>query len=163
LWGGARPTASRCAAPPPNTSSASRTGVSLRIGEQGRTDAIRSPWENAKITGADYSESLGNWLALETATGDRYQLGHLHESAADRVGQTIERGGYLATEGNSGKSSGYHLDLRLLEQTEDDRHVNTDSDEFCRHLTASFGATAERASDPQEMRVVVEHRGLDKI
>jgi len=85
-------------------------GVDLRIGAQGRPDPICSLWESAKIIGADHSESLGYWMALETEQGKRYQLGHLDESAPDRIGDTVQRGEQLGIEGNSGKSSGYHLD-----------------------------------------------------
>lgn len=142
-------------------------GVDLRIGEAGKPDPITSPWANAKIIGADYSETLGNWMALETPTGDRYSLGHLDDDRGEKmVGKTLKRGEVVGMEGTTGSSTGYHLDLRLLEEGDEQRRLNLDPSAFYGRYLDSINTPAPPKPGDTASRngeVHVYHHGLERV
>lgn len=140
-------------------------GVDLRIGEAGRPDPITSPWEKAKVIGADYSETLGNWMVVQAVNGLRYQFGHLDDARGERmVGRTLERGDVIGMEGTTGSSTGYHLDFRLLEEDDETKRVNKDPAAFYRRYLDSVNTGQPEASaptPPAEMHVRVS--GLESM
>lgn len=134
-------------------------GVDLRIGQQGQPDDITSPWDQVEIIDAGANDSYGNWMSLQAGDGTRWQMGHLQDSMKDSIGRRVRRGGYLATEGNSGASSGYHLDLRALEETPELEALNRDPEAFWRRFDSSLNGGKEAS----EVRVTVVHEGLENV
>jgi hypothetical protein len=118
--------------------------------------------------GADYSGTLGNWMVVETGSGERYQLGHLDDKRGEKmIGQTLGRGDVIGMEGTSGASTGYHLDRRLLEENDEDKRINRDPAAFYQRYLETVGAglepTAAREAVPVNNRVDVYHHGLDNV
>ena len=142
-------------------------GVDLRIGAAGKPDPITSPWANAKVIGADHSETLGNWMALETPTGDRYSLGHLDDDRGEKmIGKTLKRGEVIGMEGTTGSSTGHHLDLRLFDETEEQRRTNLDPSAFYKRFLESVNARIPSGPGEATSRngeVHVYHHGLERV
>ena len=122
---------------------------------------------NAKVIGADHSETLGNWMALETLTGDRYSLGHLNDDRGEKmVGKTLKRGEVIGTEGTTGSSTGYHLDLRLFDETEEQRRANLDPAAFYGRFLDTINTpetTKPGDSASRNGEIHVYHHGLERV
>lgn len=139
-------------------------GADLRIGEAGRPDPIYSPWDRARVVDAGESDSYGHWLRLEAENGSKWELGHLNDPTGNLMGKTFRRGDKIATEGTSGASTGYHLDLRAYD-TEDPalRAINKDPVQFWERFQNSLTAPDKTADAPEKKRLDVHIHGLNDI
>lgn len=61
---------------------------------------------------ADYSESAGNYIKIQTDSGWTVIFMHMDSFAVER-GQQVERGDLVGYSGNSGRSTGPHLHLEV--------------------------------------------------
>lgn len=68
---------------------------------------------SGKVTSADYNDSYGNYIILESAEG--YEIRYAHLNRIDvSAGEFVEKGTQIGTVGNTGNSTGAHLHLELL-------------------------------------------------
>lgn len=60
----------------------------------------------------DYgNNNIGKGIIIKTDSGENLILGHLSDTSAVEVGQSVNMGDYLALSGNTGRSTGAHLHL----------------------------------------------------
>ena len=64
-----------------------------------------------QVIRADSGSPYGNSVLLQLPTGEMVRLSHLSNLGAYQEGQTILPGQYVGTTGNTGKSTGEHLDV----------------------------------------------------
>ncbi len=134
-----------------------RVGANLRIGAQGVSDPIHSPFYGT-LAWAGEDSAHGYSAIIRVGDTDRmYRFGHLAEPIdPSRVGQPIARGDFLGMEGTTGDSSGIHLYFG--------RHGGGDSnlfrEPFLRELLEDMQRGPE-GSTPREIIVRVE--GLERI
>lgn len=68
-----------------------------------------------------YSDSGGNMVTVQTDSGWTVTFMHM-DSRAVTVGQTVQKGQYVGTSGNTGNSTGPHLHIQVHDQ--DDKAIN---------------------------------------
>lgn len=68
-----------------------------------------------------YSDSGGNMVTVQTDSGWTVTFIHM-DSRAVTVGQTVQKGQYVGTSGNTGNSTGPHLHIQVHDQ--DDKAIN---------------------------------------
>lgn len=68
-----------------------------------------------------YSDSGGNMVTVQNESGWTVTFMHM-DSRAVTVGQTVQKGQYVGTSGNTGNSTGAHLHIQVHDQ--DDKAVN---------------------------------------
>ncbi len=69
-------------------------------------------FESGKVLDTGFNKAKGNFVRIQHSSGLVSEYGHL-DSVAVRSGQTLSKGGLLGFAGNTGISSGVHLDFRL--------------------------------------------------
>jgi murein DD-endopeptidase MepM/ murein hydrolase activator NlpD len=67
---------------------------------------------NGKVIEAQKTPGWGNTVVIEDANGGQHRLSHLSEISVKK-GDTISRGQVVALSGNTGNSTGPHLDYRI--------------------------------------------------
>lgn len=69
---------------------------------------------NGKVITAQYSESAGNFIVIEDASGCRTRYLHCH-SLNVKAGDIVKKGDTIGTVGTTGASTGNHLHLEVIE------------------------------------------------
>lgn len=70
--------------------------------------------EDGKVTLANYTESGGHQLRLELATGYVVGFAHLSKRLVQE-GDTVQRGQTVALSGNTGRTTGPHVHVTLID------------------------------------------------
>lgn len=68
---------------------------------------------NLNITAVGYSDTYGHYIYATDQYGNTHMFGHLHERPPVQVGQQVRQGEVIGQVGNSGTSTGPHLDWKV--------------------------------------------------
>jgi murein DD-endopeptidase MepM/ murein hydrolase activator NlpD len=61
-----------------------------------------------------YSESLGKYIVINHGGGTKTRYGHLSDNAIVTRGETVQQGETIGRTGNTGRSTGPHLDYQVM-------------------------------------------------
>lgn len=101
--------------------------------------------DNGKVIATGYDKGGGNYVKVEYSRSDgtKYQVACLHLSQINvKLGDTVQAGQQIAVSGNTGVSTGAHLDFRVKKGTGDNmRYINPS--EYLAEIAVRGGLTTE--------------------
>ena len=65
------------------------------------------------VTAADYDDEYGNYIVIDDGNGLEMKYAHC-DTLLFSAGQTVTKGDFIATVGNTGTSTGAHLHMEIV-------------------------------------------------
>lgn len=132
------------------------TGLDLANGKQG--DSVKA-LRGGKVVTATYSKSAGYWVVVEQDDGTVAKYMHMQKGLDVKAGQTISAGQQVGKVGNTGSSTGAHLDIKIQQNGS-----YIDPEQYIRGLSASGDQSklvAEQAQSIDQAKSQVLQLGQD--
>lgn len=74
--------------------------------------AVHAP-QVGTVTAIGFDKGLGKYVVLDHGAGTKSRYGHLSDNTVVSVGQVVQQGDVIAKSGNTGRSTGPHLDYQI--------------------------------------------------
>lgn len=132
---------------------AAPTGAAVKAPAMGVVEAI------------GYSESLGKYIVINHGGGTKTRYGHLSDNSIAGRGDTVQQGDLIGRVGNTGRSTGSHLDYQVLVNGRpvDPRkgQFRTDADGMAISSSERAARDAKRDAEERERREIADRRALN--